>query len=237
MDECSTPHYKLSHSPDSQHNRPKTRAHWSDCYINPPYHPSTRQHPLDNSYPTSTSAEAIAQHSGLQKQGYSVDQASTDPINHHCSSPSFAPDIWTSYSQEQVSAAKLLPLDFIPYSMPSPKATHSSWNHTKRARTAPGTRRLRYHTEDEGSYTGWFRTGNPSPQTFRAKRLLRSRSLDRAGDAYCRTTTLVDLVAQLPSHPLALKEDPFIHNTDPHNTASAWEEVRKMLYKSGSNPS
>lgn len=49
----------------------------------------------------------------------------------------------------------------------------------------------------------------------------------------------MDLVVQLPSHPLALKEDPFIRCTDPHKTVSAWEDVRKMSFKLGlgSNPS
>ena len=46
----------------------------------------------------------------------------------------------------------------------------------------------------------------------------------------------MDMVVQLQLHPLALKEDPFIHNTDPHKTASAWEDVRKVSYELGSNP-
>ena len=236
-DECSTLHYNFTHPPNSQHKSPTARAHWSDYYINPPHHPSTRQHPLDNSCCTSTAAEAIALYSGLQKQGYSVDQGPADTINHHYLSASFVPAIWASCSQEQLSSAKPLPLDFLPHFPSSPKANHSTWNPTKRARTAPGTRRSRYHTEEEDFYIGRFRTGKPSPHTFRAKRLHRSWSLDRAGDAYCSTTTPVDLVVQLPSHPLALKEDPFIHNTDPQKTASVWEDVRKMSYRSGFNPS
>lgn len=236
-DVYSTLHHNLTHPPDSQHKTPNATAHWSDYYINPPYYPPTRQHPLDNSCRTSTSAEAIALHSGLQKQGYSIDQGLADTIDYYYPLASFASAVWASCSQEQISSAKPSPLDFLPTTPSSPKANRSTWNPTKRVRTAPGIRELRYHAQEEGFYTGRFLTGKPSPHTFRAKRLLRSQSLDRAGDTYCSSTTPVDLVVQLPSHPLALKEDPFIHNTDPHKTASAWEDVRKMSYKSGSNPS
>ena len=235
-DEFSISHYNLTCAPDSQHKSPTRKAHWSDYYINPQYHPSTRQHPFDRSCRTSTSAEAIALYRDLQKQDYSVDQGLADTIDHHYPSASFAPDIWASCSQQQLSSAKSVPLDFLPHFPASHEANHSDWNPTTRARTAPDTRQLQYHTKEEGSYTSQLRTDNPSPHTFRVKRLLRSWSLDGVGEAYCSTTPL-DLKNQLPSHPLTLKEDPFIHNTNPHYTASAWEDVCKTSYKLGPNPS
>ena len=233
-DECSIPHYNLTHPPASQHNRATARAHWSDSYINPPYHPSTRQYPLDNCCRTSSSAEAIDLHSGLQKQGYSADQGTAYTIDHHCASAPCVSAIGASCSQEQLSSAKPLPLDF----PSSPKANHSDWASRKRARTAPGTRQLRYHAEEEGSYTGRSRTGNPPSYTFRPKRQLRSWSLGRAGTPYCTTTyPLEDVVIPPPLHPLALREDPLIHNTDPQKTASTWKAVRKMSFRLGTGSS
>lgn len=212
-DECSTLQYILTYPPDSRHKTPNATAHWSDYYINPPYHPSTRQHPLDKSRRTSISAEAIALHSSLQKQDYSVNQGLADTIDHHHPSASLTSAVWACCSQEHHSSAKPLPLDYLPNFPSPPKANHSDCNLARRARTAPGTRKLRYYTQEEGFYTGRSHTGNPSSHKFRAKRQLRSWSLDRARDASYSTTRPVDLVVRLASHPLTLKEDPFIHNS------------------------